>query len=246
VTIAVTVDVVLLAVRDGELCALAVRRGSPPFEARWALPGGFVEDDEDLVDAARRELAEETGVEAAELEQLGAYGTPGRDPRGRTVSVAYVGLGRALPDPVAASDAADAAWRPVRELLAGPLAFDHADILRDAVGRVAPGLELIEFPADDLARARHFWEELLGATLDDRRAGEGEGLQTHGAVPSVGVHERGRGPGDRFSLPYFRVPDLTRALERVQMLGGSVVHPGERWAVCRDTEGSPFGLRGPS
>ena len=103
-------------------------------------------------------------------------------------------------------------------------------------------LELIEFPADDLARARRFWEILLDVSLDERREGEGQGLQTHADRPSLGLHERGRGPGDRFSLPYFRVPDLARALERVVELGGSVVHPGERWAICRDSEGSPFGL----
>ena len=106
-------------------------------------------------------------------------------------------------------------------------------------------LELIEFPADDLARARGFWEAVLDVSFDERREGEGEGLQTHAGRPSLGLHERGRGPGDRFSLPYFRVSDLARALERVVELGGSVVHPGERWAICRDSEGSPFGLGAP-
>jgi predicted enzyme related to lactoylglutathione lyase len=103
-------------------------------------------------------------------------------------------------------------------------------------------VDLIEFPADDLARARRFWETLLDVSLDERKQGEGRGLQTREAHPSLGLHERGRGPGDRFSLPYFRVPDLAQALERLVELGGSVVHPGERWAICRDSEGSPFGL----
>jgi predicted enzyme related to lactoylglutathione lyase len=103
-------------------------------------------------------------------------------------------------------------------------------------------LDLIEFPADDLARARRFWETLLDVSLDERSEAEGQGLQTHDDRPSLGLHDRGRGPGDRFSLPYFRVPDLARALERVVELEGSVVHPGERWAICRDSEGSPFGL----
>jgi predicted enzyme related to lactoylglutathione lyase len=103
-------------------------------------------------------------------------------------------------------------------------------------------LDLIEFPADDLARATHFWEGLLAVSLDERAAAEGSGRQSHGAGPALGVHERGPGPGDRFSLPYFRVEDLAAALERVVSLGGSVVHPGERFAVCRDSEGSPFGL----
>jgi len=110
------------------------------------------------------------------------------------------------------------------------------------VPSTAMPLELIEFPADDLARARRFWETLLDVSLDERREGQGEGLQTHACRPSLGLHERGRGPGDRFSLTYFRVSDLPRALERVVQLGGSVVHPGERWAICRDSEGTPFGL----
>jgi predicted enzyme related to lactoylglutathione lyase len=102
---------------------------------------------------------------------------------------------------------------------------------------------LIEFPADDLARARRFWEQLLGLSLDGRRAGEGQGLQSRAPDPSwFGLHERGRGPGDRASLPYFAVDDLADSLERVAALGGSVIHPGARWAICRDTEGSPFGL----
>ena len=103
-------------------------------------------------------------------------------------------------------------------------------------------LSLIEFPADDLERARRFWEGLVGAGLDDRRGGEGEGLQTRSGGAEVGVHQRGAGPGDRFSLPYFEVSDLEASLARVTELGGSVVHPGERWAICRDSEGSPFGL----
>jgi predicted enzyme related to lactoylglutathione lyase len=105
-------------------------------------------------------------------------------------------------------------------------------------------LDLIEFPADDLERAQTFWEGLLGLSLAARTAGEGSGVQSHGDGPAFGVHERGTGPGDRFSLPYFRVEDLPSALERVVSLGGSVVHPGERWAICRDSEGSPFGLAG--
>jgi predicted enzyme related to lactoylglutathione lyase len=101
---------------------------------------------------------------------------------------------------------------------------------------------LIEFPADDTERARRFWSGLLGAELTVRTESEGEGWQTGGDAPAVGVHSRGRGPGDSFSLPYFAVGDLAAALEQVTALGGSVVHPGERFAVCRDSEGSPFGL----
>jgi predicted enzyme related to lactoylglutathione lyase len=106
----------------------------------------------------------------------------------------------------------------------------------------ATPLSLVEFPADDPERARRFWAEFLGAPLEARQDGEGEGWQTHSGAPAVGVHARGRGPGDTFSLPYFAVSDLAGALERVEALGGSVVHPGEVSAICKDSEGSPFGL----
>ena len=101
---------------------------------------------------------------------------------------------------------------------------------------------LIEFPADDPGRALRFWEGLLGAPLEPRVEREGAGWQTRGAPVAVGVHERGPGPGDRVSLPYFAVDDVAAALDRVVALGGEGIHPGERWAICRDSEGSPFGL----
>lgn len=101
---------------------------------------------------------------------------------------------------------------------------------------------LIEFPADDPDRARAFWSGLLGAPLADRTADQGRGWQTAASDPAVGIHDRGRGPGDTASLPYFAVDDLTEALDRVRTLGGTVIHPGERFAICRDSEGSPFGL----
>ncbi len=102
-------------------------------------------------------------------------------------------------------------------------------------------MSLIEFPADDAQRACRFWSGLLGVALTERPAAAGSGWQTS-TTPTVGVHARGRGPGDTFSLPYFTVDDVAAALEQVQRLGGSVVHPGEAWAVCRDSEGNPFGL----
>ena len=103
-------------------------------------------------------------------------------------------------------------------------------------------LALVEFPADEPERALRFWGGLLGVEMGDRVEGEGEGWQSRGSAPPIGVHARGPGPGDTVSLPYFEVDDLADALRRVQALGGSVVHPGERWAVCKDSEGSPFGL----
>jgi predicted enzyme related to lactoylglutathione lyase len=104
------------------------------------------------------------------------------------------------------------------------------------------GPSLIEFPADDTDRALRFWSGLLGVALESRRESEGEGWQTRASSTAVGVHARGRGPGDSFSLPYFEVGDLDGALAQVRELGGSVVHPGSRWAICKDSEGSPFGL----
>jgi predicted enzyme related to lactoylglutathione lyase len=101
---------------------------------------------------------------------------------------------------------------------------------------------LIEFPADDTERARRFWTGLLDSPLQPREEEQGAGWQTPAGAPAIGIHERGRGPGDSFSLPYFAVADMAAALESVQALGGSVVHPGERWAICKDSEGSPFGL----
>jgi predicted enzyme related to lactoylglutathione lyase len=105
-----------------------------------------------------------------------------------------------------------------------------------------PRLSLVEFPADDPARARRFWSGLLGVELDERDATEGSGWQTHAGSPAIGIHARGTGPGDSFSLPYFAVSDMGEALERVAAFGGSVVHPGERWSICKDSEGSPFAL----
>jgi predicted enzyme related to lactoylglutathione lyase len=101
---------------------------------------------------------------------------------------------------------------------------------------------LVEFPADDPERARRFWSGLLGVTLDERASAEGSGWRTRTSGTTVGVHVRGSGPGDTVSLPYFTVPDMDAALEQVKALGGSVIHPGSQWSICRDSEGSPFGL----
>lgn len=162
--IGVTVDVVALTIRDGALHVLLVQRGVPPFEGRWALPGGFVKMlagrrgqrvEEDLPDAAIRELGEETGTQLGRihLEQLAAYGKPGRDPRMRVISVAYLAFAPELPDPEPGSDARAAAWVAVDDLgMAEPggtqrpgttrkLAFDHALILSDGLERARSKLE---------------------------------------------------------------------------------------------------------
>ena len=174
----VTVDLVLFTIRDEKLCALMVRRGREPFRSRWALPGGFVEEDEDLPDAARRELEEETGLEdpRVHLEQLATYGAPGRDPRGRVVSIAYLALAAELPDPAAADDAADAEWRPVNELLARRvrLAFDHRRILEDGLERARAKLEYSPLATAFCAREftvaelRRVYEIVWGVELDPR------------------------------------------------------------------------------
>ena len=102
-------------------------------------------------------------------------------------------------------------------------------------------LALIEFPADDPDRARRFWSGVLGVALEPRRPEQGEGWQTEGD-PAFGLHARGSGPGDTRALPYFPVDDLPQALARVRELGGTVIHPGDPWAICKDSEGSPFAL----
>lgn len=103
-------------------------------------------------------------------------------------------------------------------------------------------IRLVEFPADDPERARRFWTGVLGVELRDRTGEQGQGWQTDAGGPALGLHPRGTGPGDRVSLPYFSVPEMPAALARVRELGGEVIHEGERWSVCRDSEGSPFGL----
>ena len=101
---------------------------------------------------------------------------------------------------------------------------------------------LIEFPADDSDRALTFWSGLLGLELVERGPDLGSGWEAEHDGLRLGVHERGRGPGDTASLPYLSVDDMDAALARVTDLGGEIIHPGERWSICRDSEGSPFAL----
>jgi 8-oxo-dGTP diphosphatase len=131
----VTVDVVVVASVGGRRKVLLIQRLRPPFEGCWALPGGHVERDEPLKAAARRELREETGLELAHLEQLHTFGDPGRDPRGWTISVAYLALlseeEKEALQPQAGSDAGAAGWFDLENLPA--LAFDHEQILAHAL-----------------------------------------------------------------------------------------------------------------
>lgn len=173
---AVTVDLVVLTLRDGALQVLLVERGADPWRGRWALPGGFVQPDEGLDDAAARELAEETGVRdvPGHLEQLASYGDPDRDPRMRVVSVAYLALAPDLPEPRPGTDAAGAAWVRVDDALARPLAFDHARVLADGVERARAKLEYsplaAAFCADEftVAELRRVYEAVWGRPLDPR------------------------------------------------------------------------------
>jgi 8-oxo-dGTP diphosphatase len=171
-------DLVILTVRDGRLQVLLIRRGIPPYQGRWALPGGFVRPDEDLETTARRELAEETGLSAERihLEQVATYGAPDRDPRGRVVSVAYLALVPDLPAPVAGSDAASASWVDATDVLddSGRLAFDHHRILADAMERARAKLEYSPLatafcpPEFTISELRGVYEAVWGFPLDPR------------------------------------------------------------------------------
>jgi 8-oxo-dGTP diphosphatase len=131
----VTVDAAVFAFIDGRAKLLLIQRKHEPFQGRWALPGGFVEMDEDLPEAAARELAEETGLRDVRLEQLGAWGRPGRDPRGRTVTIVYFGVVHDNREQVqAADDAALVQWFDVDNL--PDMAFDHDEIARRAMQRL--------------------------------------------------------------------------------------------------------------
>lgn len=170
----VAVDLVVLTVIDGTLGALLIERGEEPYAGELALPGGFVHIDEGLDEAAARELAEETGVRVAHLEQLATYGDPDRDPRMRVMSVAYLAMVPEPPSPMAGTDAAAAAWRPVRDLSAAQLAFDHHKILEDGIERARGKLEYTTLatafcpPEFTIAELREVYEAIWGEPLDPR------------------------------------------------------------------------------
>jgi 8-oxo-dGTP diphosphatase len=169
--VSVAVDLVIFTVRDGSLQVLLIERGVPPYKGQWALPGGFVLERETLEEAARRELQEETGLDDVYLEQLYTFGDPDRDPRGRTIAVAYYAL--TPPAPVQAStDAATAAWHPAAR--PPKLAFDHAKILRIGLERLRAklgystvGFELLprQFTLTEL---QALYEAILERPLDKR------------------------------------------------------------------------------
>ena len=211
--VAVTVDIVLLTIRNGRLSVLLVERGGFPYRGAWALPGGFVEPAEDADAAALRELAEETGlgVVPGHLEQLRTYSDPGRDPRMRVISVAYVGFMPDLPAPSAGSDAASVRWWEVEDL--PDLAFDHARIVDDGVERARSKLEYTALAASFLAEPftlselRRVYEAVWGVDLhvgNFRR----KVLSTVGFVGPVGEKSQPSSGGRPAEL-YRRGPAVT-------------------------------------
>jgi 8-oxo-dGTP diphosphatase len=170
----VTVDIVVFSLQDQQLQLLLVRRGETPFKDKWALPGGFVEMDESLEEAALRELQEETGIGEAYLEQLYTYGEPDRDPRGRVITIAYFAL---IPADASiraegGDDVAEAKWFPLGDLPA--LAFDHFEIVEYALRRLrykleysAVGFELLP-ESFTLTEIQRTYELILGEKLDKR------------------------------------------------------------------------------
>lgn len=169
-----TVDCVVFGLDEQiDLKVLLIQRQIPPFQHQWALPGGFVQMDESLEEAARRELQEETGVQGIFLEQLYTFGDLGRDPRDRIISVAYYALINLIEYPLqAATDAEDAAWYSLGNLPS--LAFDHAQILKQAIHRLQGkvryepiGFELLP-QKFTLTQIQHLYETVLGHSLDKR------------------------------------------------------------------------------
>ncbi|MEU4656841.1 NUDIX domain-containing protein [Streptomyces sp. NPDC023723] len=174
-----TVDLVILTLREGRLCVLLVERGEDPFQGMQALPGGFLNHaGEEILDAAHRELAEETALGAGwvHLEQLATYGDASRDPRGRVVSVAHLAIAPGLPAPVAGTDATDASWVPADAVLNGDvkLAFDHHRIVTDGIERARTKLEFSALATAfcgelfTITELQQVYEAVWGTELDTR------------------------------------------------------------------------------
>jgi 8-oxo-dGTP diphosphatase len=225
----VTVDLVIFTVRQDDLHVLLITRGNEPFRGRPALPGGYVRDAETLDEAARRELAEETGIDAIQLhlEQLRTYGSPERDPRGRVITVAYLALSPDLPAPRAGTDAQAARWAPVTEALSSPaeLAFDHATILREALEKARSQLEYTTAAAAfcsepfSISDLRRIYEAVWGISLDPSNFRRKVTRAEHFIEPTGGHrHPRTgrpaalyrRGPARLLYPPLLRSADIAR------------------------------------
>lgn len=220
--VTVTADLVILTIRDGQLDVLLVERANDPFAGELALPGGFLRGTESLLDTARRELAEETGLDSAvfHLEQVGVYSAPDRDPRDpRVITSAYLAIAPDLPLPTAGSDARAARWMPVTEARRTGLAFDHDEILRDAIELARVKLQFTtvatafcdaEFTIGDL---RAVYEVVWGVELDKpnfhRKVTDADGfiVPTGGKRPTVNGRPAAlyrSGPADVLTPPMMR------------------------------------------
>jgi nucleoside phosphorylase/ADP-ribose pyrophosphatase YjhB (NUDIX family) len=242
-SVLLTVDLVILTLRDASLNVLLVQRGIEPFAGMMALPGGFLRDEtEPILTAARRELSEETGLDAGtlHLEQFAVYGDPGRDPRGRVVSVAYLAIKPRLPDPVADTDAADARWTRVDDVLAArlELAFDHQRIVAEAVECARRKLENSALatafcgPAFTISELQQVYEAVWDIHLDPRNfyrkiQGTRDFVVPADVPKRAGVGRPARlfraGPGTALYPPMIRPADLAPDGERRPMNETTIV-----------------------
>ena len=241
---AVTVDIAVFTIRNGAIHVALVRRGEGPFLGEWALPGGFVRGREDLHQAAARELAEETGLHPYDdwyLEQLRSYGAPGRDPRMRVVTVAYFAVAASLPRLQGGGDAVSADLKPVQGIGQDGLAFDHAQIVHDALERIRSLLEYTTLAARFLdpvftaSQLREAYEAVWGIPIDPRNFRRNivksrcfVDITAHSGA-SAGARRRGR-PPSRWSL---------RAAPPRDQPGSLLLHA----LASRDRGGSLLGIR---
>jgi nucleoside phosphorylase/ADP-ribose pyrophosphatase YjhB (NUDIX family) len=231
--ILLTVDLVILTLRDSGLCVLLVKRGVEPYAGMMALPGGFLRDESEPIPAAAcRELSEETGLDAdtLHLEQFGVYGDPGRDPRGRVVSVAYLAITPRLPDPVAATDAADARWVRADDVLTRRLglAFDHQRIVSDGVERARRKLEDSALatafcgPTFTISELQLVYEAVWGFHLDPRNFYRKIQGTRDFVIPAAATKQAGTGrPARLFRAGPSRVlyPPMTRPSQSPSQAG---------------------------
>ncbi|KPM54758.1 NUDIX hydrolase [Frankia sp. R43] len=240
-TVLLAVDLVVLTLRETSLRVLLIERAIEPYQGALALPGGFLAHaEEDIAAAARRELVEEAGLDAAalHLEQLGVYGEPGRDPRGRVVSVAYLAVAPRLPEPVAGTDAAAARWQPTDRVLSGDLSlgFDHRRIITDGVERARVKLEHSALatafcgPVFTIGDLQAVYETVWGMRLDPRNFYR-KVQKSDGFIVPTGEERRtaiGRpsrlfraGPSAVLSPPIVRSADLAGAADFHTQKGGN-------------------------
>lgn len=193
----VTVDVVIFSLIERELNVLLVKRKHWPYEGDWAIPGGFINMDESLELAARRELEEETGVRDIYLEQLYTFGTPGRDPRTRVISVAYVAIIRADRQVLRSSEeSSEVRWFPIKHL-PERLAFDHEQILATALKRVRSKLEYTTLAFEllpevfSILELKYIYEQILDEKLD--KGNFYRKIKDANLLEDTGMRREGRG-----------------------------------------------------